>query len=195
MNVKLLNFTPIEVAIRAIRRCYNSEHNSDNFGIKDVKLIRRIVKDGHTSTVEHIVFTFDIDGISRSCLQELVRHRIASFSVKSTRYTLKELGSANINYTDFLVDTGNDVVNFINICTLREISEHIGTIPNDILKLSLPEAYKTSLIMTINARSFSNFLKLRTSQRAHWEIRKLAKAMFDVLPCEYHIFFEVSSEK
>jgi len=57
-------------------------------GKKDKELIHRVGnKMKHASTLEHLVYTFYIQGISRACLQELARHRIASLSVKSTRYT------------------------------------------------------------------------------------------------------------
>lgn len=88
MKVKLLNATPLKIAIKAIRRCYDS--CGDDLGKKDIKLLKAIIKNGHTSTIEHIVFTFDIKGISRAALQELARHRIASLSVESTRYVLKK---------------------------------------------------------------------------------------------------------
>lgn len=88
MKVKLLNATPLEIAVKAIRKCYDS--CGDNLGEKDLKLLRSIIKNKHLSTVEHIYFSFEIDGISRAALQELVRSRIASYSVRSTRYTLRK---------------------------------------------------------------------------------------------------------
>jgi thymidylate synthase (FAD) len=92
MQVELLHNTPLWVASKAIRKCWASEAKSDNGGEKDKELIHRIGnKNKHKSTLEHLVYSFDIDGISRACLQELARHRIASYSVKSSRYTLKEL--------------------------------------------------------------------------------------------------------
>ena len=92
MQVKLLHSTPLWICSTAIRRCWASEAKSDNGGTKDKELIERIGnKNKHKSTLEHLVYSFDVDGISRACLTELARHRIASYSVKSTRYTLKEL--------------------------------------------------------------------------------------------------------
>lgn len=90
MRVELLHFTPIMIAVQAIRTCYNSCDKSDELGEKDIKLIKSIIANNHTSTIEHIYFSFEIDGISRACLQELVRCRIASYSVRSTRYTLRK---------------------------------------------------------------------------------------------------------
>jgi thymidylate synthase (FAD) len=102
MKIELIHNTPLWVAAKAIRKCWASEGKSDTelnllndvvvCGENDKELIHRVGnKFKHASTLEHLVYTFDIDGISRACLQELVRHRMASYSVKSTRYTLKEL--------------------------------------------------------------------------------------------------------
>lgn len=192
MKVKLLNATPLKIAIEAIRRCYDS--CGDDLGKKDLKLLKSIIKNGHTSTIEHIVFTFDIQGISRAALQELARHRIASLSVESTRYTLKKLkniDSREFKYEDYLVETGNTIVDIYSRVGLdRTISCLNDNIKNDLTKYTLPESYKTSLIWTINARSLRNFLELRSSSKALWELRALSIEIIDSLPEEYLILFE-----
>lgn len=192
MKVKLLNATPLKIAIKAIRRCYDS--CGDDLGKKDLKLLKSIIKNGHTSTIEHIVFTFDIQGISRAALQELARHRIASLSVESTRYTLKKLKNIDtreIRYEDYLVETGNPLVDRYSSFALdRTISCLKDNIKNDLTKYTLPESYKTSLIWTINARSLRNFLELRSSSKALWELRALSIEIIDSLPEEYLILFE-----
>jgi len=92
MKVTLLQHTPLEVCAHAIRTCWQSFNKSDCGGEKDKELIDRVGnRYKHSSTLEHLVYTFYIQGISRAVLQELARHRMASLSVKSTRYTLKEL--------------------------------------------------------------------------------------------------------
>ena len=92
MQVTLLNHTPLNICSHAIRTCWQSFDKGDNGGEKDVELIDRVGnKFKHASTLEHLYYNFYIQGISRALLQELARHRIASLSVKSTRYTLKEL--------------------------------------------------------------------------------------------------------
>jgi thymidylate synthase (FAD) len=226
MKVELLNNTPLWVCAKAIRKCWASESKSDTelheveydyrgkctkvdfiCGEKDKELIYRIGnKNKHKSTLEHLVYTFDIDGISRACLQEVARHRIASYSVKSTRYTLKELKEENNilkdGYTFFseeslsvapkyIVMTGDknvDGVSVSNLGSLQRLLKSSG-VANDIGKYPLPESYKTSLVMTINARSLQNFLELRTSKSALWEIRDLAKAMLEALPEEHKYLF------
>ena len=191
MKVKLLNATPLKIAIKAIRRCYDS--CSDDLGKKDLKLLKSIIKNGHTSTIEHIYFTFDIKGISRAALQELARHRIASLSVESTRYTLKKLKNIDIRefkYEDYLVYTNNPEVDRYSRASLdHTISCLKDNVKNDLAKYSLPESYKTSLIWTINARSLRNFLELRSSSKALWELRKLSIEIIDSLPEEYLVLF------
>ena len=92
MQITLLNYTELKTCAHAIRTCWQSFEKGDNGGEKDIELIDRVGnKFKHASTLEHLYYTFYIQGISRACLQELARHRIASLSVKSTRYTLKEL--------------------------------------------------------------------------------------------------------
>ena len=166
-------------------------------GPKDRDLIERVGnKNKHSSTLEHLNYSFDIDGISRACLQELARHRHASLSVKSTRYTLKELKEKDYtelySFMEYLVDTGDDFINNQNCERLMGICDMMYNIPttNDKLKYMLPEAYKTSLVWTINARALQNFLSLRTDKSALWEIQDLAREIFKQLPEEHKYLFE-----
>ena len=90
MIVELLHHTPLEVADIAICKCYGNEPQSDKEKVKArINRVANVSK--HASTIEHLSYSFDIDGISRACLQELARHRIAIYTVKSSRYTLQEL--------------------------------------------------------------------------------------------------------
>ncbi len=199
MKVTLLHHTPLPVAAHAIRTCWQSFDRSDEGGPKDQELIDRVGnKYKHASTLEHLVYTFYIQGISRALLQELARHRMASLSVKSTRYTLKELKNAEpFDERDFegasryIVLTGNESVDRASIQALNNLQKILQEgISNDIAKYCLPECYKTELTWTINARSLQNFLELRTSKSALWEIRNLAKKVFEALPQEHKYLFE-----
>lgn len=194
MIIKLKFFTPLQIAIDAIRNCWESGHKGDCGGPKDLELIRRIIhKNKHESTIEHIHYNFEIDGISRGCLQELARHRMASYSVKSTRYTLRELLKAETqdDFMEFLVPSGNADIDKLNIERLKIMQTYKSEgVPNDTLKYLLPEAYKTHLHFSINARSLRNFLELRLSKSAHAEIRKLAAAIADKIPESHKILYE-----
>lgn len=197
MNIKLLHATPSTIAVKAIRKCYQSGDSSDSLGavigLKDASLVGKIIDSDHTSTLEHVSYNYEIDDISRAVLQELARHRIASLSVESTRYCLKKiLANKDANLDDFIVLTGNHIVDNVSRANLKNVVNMLRENPeirNDIGKFPLPEAFKTNLIWTINIRSLRNFLRLRTNKRALWEIRELANKVYKVLPEEHRIFF------
>ena len=220
MEVELLHHTPLSISASAIRQCWDSydkggcyNEPTDDLIQADIDLIKRVVKKHkHQSTIEHVFYNFNINGISRACLQELARHRMASFSVKSSRYTLKELKSEEtfINViTDFddikydkkraekyIVFTGNNDVDSVSVLSLELLRENIQSgISNDIAKYSLPESYKTSLYFSINARSLMNFLELRTSKAALWEIQDLAYKIYDTLPNEHKFLYDITERK
>lgn len=233
MLVECINNTPLWVASQGTRQCWNSRDKSDTpkevfnsdfsfygycTGPKDKNLIHRIGNQHkHKSILEHLYYNFDLYDISRACLQELARHRIASLSVKSTRYTLTELRKEkpfvkNLTYSDkrdsyvgilrsdarkrackYIVMTADDKVNMNNIIKLDMLRISIQSgIANDIAKYELPECYKVNLTWSINARSLQNFLELRTSPHALWEIRDLANMIFEAIPDEHKYLFEDS---
>jgi len=179
-------------------------------GEKDKALIDKVGnKNKHSSTLEHLYYNFTIKGISRALLQELARHRIASLSVKSTRYTLKELKEEEpfilfyprelkfhstpeqvTRAKKYLVFTGVEMIDMASISALDYICKALKEgISNDIAKYCLPESYKTELSWSINARSLQNFLFLRTDKAALWEIRELANEIHNKLPEEHKYLF------
>ena len=224
MEVELLNSTPLWVCSDGVRTCWASQDKSDTIffkedeeytfdansnhidyrmGERDLALIERVGnKNKHKSTLEHLYYNFHISGISRALLQELARHRIASLSVKSTRYTLKELKTED-QFNDFhneldydraskyVVWTGVHNVDITIFFALEDLRSLLAEgISNDKAKYALPEAYKTELAWSINARSLQNFLELRTNKAALWEIRELAYAIFEALPEDHKYLFE-----
>lgn len=186
MRVKLMHRTPLSMASHAARICTATE-GKGLASTPDVGLLHTLVKKGHESVLEHIVLAFQIEGISRGCLQELVRHRIASYSVQSTRWSLKKLASRmapDQDVDDYLVSTGDGSFDYLNRMQLLRVVWLLrnGEVKNDIAKMLLPEAFKTKAVVAMNLRSFRNFLNLRTAKDAHWEIRDLAQNMFLELP-------------
>ena len=177
-------------------------------GTKDKELIDRVGnKFKHSSTLEHLNYTFYISGVSRALLQEIARHRMSSPSVKSTRYTLKELKDEE-PFTYFIkdgisttedaierarkylveVDGGIDISSLYALDRIRlKLNKSEA---NDKVKYLLPESYKTELTWTINARSLQNFISLRSSKSALWEIRELSKEIFKQLPEEHKYLFK-----
>ena len=199
MNVELLHHTPLTITDQAISKCWDTECDLNT---PNTEKINKIVKKfKHQSTVEHLNYNFEIKGVSRALLQELARHRIASYSVKSTRYTLKEL-KKEIQFNDFhndfqfekskkyVVYTENLKVDYAIFRALGELQLLIKAgISNDIAKFALPEAYKTELMWTVNARSLMNFLSLRSDKAALWEIRNLAWEVYNQIPEDHQFLF------
>jgi len=219
MKVVLENHTPLWVCSDAVRTCWASGDKSDSkrwddafsdqrewidCGPKDKALIERVGNQNkHSSTLEHLYYNFHISEISRALLQELARHRIASLSVKSTRYTLKELkAEAHFDVTNqndivramkYLVFTDVGLVDSASVEALENLRFILAQgISNDKAKYCLPESYKTELAWSINARSLQNFLHLRTSPAALWEIRDLALAIYNALPEDHKYLFKDS---
>ena len=199
MTVTLLHHTPLNICSNAIRTCWQSFDKSDNGGEKDRELIDRVGnKFKHSSTLEHITYNFYIKGISRALLQELARHRMASLSVKSTRYTLKELKSEeSFTISDkeraekYLVYTGVNEVDEASIKALENLRVILKSgVSNDKAKYCLPESYKTELTWSINARSLQNFINLRSDKSALWEIQNLARNIYDSLPEEHKYLYK-----
>lgn len=201
MIITLLHYTPLHICSNAIRTCWQSFDKGDNGGEKDLELIDRVGnKFKHSSTLEHLYYNFHIKGISRACLQELSRHRIASLSVKSSRYTLKELkneesflpiNEENLKRSSkFIVLTNDDLVDNASINALENLRKIVPNKSNDIAKYCMPECYKTELRWSINARSLQNFLSLRTAESALWEIRMLANEIYKNIPEEHKFIFK-----
>ena len=147
-NIKatLLHYTPKEVLIEAISMPYKTDNFRKLFTKEAMKKIKTICIDKkHSSVLEHITFNFKIEGISRLCLQELVRHRLASYTVESTRYTLPNNNklydintkfleikqNKNITYSkelDKLIELFKPYVVFYNDMSLEEKAELINVV-------------------------------------------------------------------
>lgn len=186
LKVSLLSYTkdPEQNIVAAIRQCYSQ------VGAKELKektsketrerLINQIIESGHTSTIEHASFTFAVEGISRACSHQLVRHRIASYSQQSQRYV--DLSKTDLGYitppsvmADKKIEKKYKEVMELLEDKYRELIEN-GVKPEDA-RYILPNACQTKIVITMNARSLLNFFQERTCQRAQWEIRNMANEM------------------
>jgi thymidylate synthase (FAD) len=134
--------------------------------------IKARLEDGHLSVFEHASFTFGIEGITRTCSHQLVRHRIASYSQQSQRHT---------EPSRYVLP---ESIRQRNICAriLIKASEAYNLlvasgVSREDARFILPQACTTNLVLTMNARSLMNFFDLRLSEHAQWEIRDLAKLM------------------
>lgn len=204
MKVKLLAYTPnpVDIVATAARKCYDSKNTSDE------KMLQRLYKTGHLSPFEHISFTFDIDGISRACLAQLTRHRLASFSVRSQRYCdesevelVKPYKVKENDVADLVWDVTQDAVND-SYSLLKELG-----VPNEDARSVLTNAHPTTLVMTMNFRELMHFCNERMCTRSQREIFNLAHRMassvkmaepmlgdYLVSKCEKHIGYPFCTE-
>lgn len=186
MKVKLLSHTPDPdmLVAAAARVCYSpvgSIEVLENYSEEEGEgLTKRVLSLGHSSVLEHISFTFAIDGVSRALSHQLVRHRIGtSFSQKSQRY-VKERGEENGFVIPPTLEEHPELKEaFVDACdALMAVYEKMSEkIPREDARYILPNATCTNLIVTMNARSLLHFFELRCCRRAQWEIRELAETM------------------
>lgn len=186
MKVELINYTkdPERIIAQSARLCYSAsgieELKEKLTDESTLKLIKKIIKLGHYSVLEHANFTFAIEGISRVTSHQLVRHRIASFSQQSQRYVkIKDKGFPYIIPKSI---EKNEKLTTIFTGTIKKLNriynlflEH--NIAAEDARYILPQAVETKIIITANARELLHIFKLRCCNRAQWEIRELAKRM------------------
>lgn len=139
---------------------------------------------GHTSVLEHVAMTFRIDGISRACSHQLVRHRLASYVQESQRYTKIDLSREWYVVPPAIAESDDRFDFFIEHMErcgdAYQSALDAGIKPEDARYL-LPEATKTNLVVTMNLREFESFYKLRSDKAAQWEIRELACSMLEAV--------------
>jgi len=166
----------------AARLCYSAAA-IDQLLAKDraeqEALLKKILGLGHLSVLEHASFTFGIEGISRACSHQLVRHRIASYSQQSQRYVshrerFEAVTPPSIAERSDLQQRYEALLEEIH-SVYRELLDN--GIPAEDARFVLPNAAATKLVMTMNARELLHFFNLRCCRRAQWEIRVMATEM------------------
>ena len=176
-------------------------HDNVREEIKPSEVLKRIIKLGHESILEHITLTYSVKGLSRACLQELSRHRHISLSVESTRHTLKKkLGTeADVNLLGnmrskckqiYYYDDPNQDYVWAMVKGMCQLVEQIPDIPNDELKYCIPECWPTNLVLTSNVRELRHIVKLRTAPAALKEFQELARKLFEAVPDEFKYLLE-----
>lgn len=183
MKVTLLSHTPEpeKLIAAAARLCYTSKEIDELLeGLTEEKVdkfIDKLTSLGHESPLEHVTFTFGIEGISRACSHQLVRHRIASYSQKSQRYVDENRFSYVIPKT--IIDADMEGIYSSLMFQIEEIYKDLKAagVPNEDARMVLPNACETSIIVTMNVRTLLNFFKHRVCNRAQWEIQELAIKM------------------
>jgi thymidylate synthase (FAD) len=210
MKVQLLSWTydPEKVIATAAKVCYAPGTTEDvwNNSFDYPAFIEKLRNMGHMSPFEHANFTWGIDGISRACSHQLVRHRIASFSQQSQRYVkydtdLKDMSDLFVVPEPIM--RGGDEIFDIYYNSLESIADiyeelvlHLMDSGMDEKKAAenaryiLPNAMKTNLVMTMNARELMHFFELRCCRRAQEEINELAWAMLHKVQETFPAIFE-----
>ena len=216
MTVRLIAHAPEpeKVVAAAAKLCYSDAHITDLTEEKTAKFLTMLSDLGHASPIEHASFTFGIEGVSRTLLAQITRHRIASFSVQSQRYVRlddfryvepPEIEAIPEAKEAFLASMEEDAKRYLDLAhkleeghTARLMAEGMpekqarakaSKQANEDARFVLPNACETKMVVTMNARSLQNFFHLRCCSRAQWEIRELAEKMFElVYPVAPHIF-------
>lgn len=184
MFVELLTHTPEpeRVVAAAARLCYSDASIEELMGrekTEQEKLLRKILELGHFSVLEHASFTFGVEGISRACSHQLVRHRLASYSQQSQRYVshaerFDAVTPPSIAGTPELREKYDALLNELHR-HYREFME--AGVPAEDARFVLPNAATTKIVITMNARELQHFFHLRCCRRAQWEIRDMATRM------------------
>ena len=167
-------------------------HANTNKAFVASDVLKRIIKAGHESVLEHVTLTYSVKGLSRACLQEPARHRHISLSVESTRHTLTKYVNDEKWVTEYLVHSVNpfdDNEQKIALVFLGCAWSN-PDIPNDKLKYYLPEFWPTNLILTSNIRELRHIIRLRTAPAALSEFRDLAYRLYHTVPEEYRYLLE-----
>lgn len=175
MEVSIMSKTPdmVDVISRSAGICYGKDD-------KSIRRLRNCYKAGHTGVFEHASVSFLVRGISRACSHQLVRHRMASYAQESQRYNKYNLVGDDWYVVPPSVVKAGEEVGFRAETEKQAKAYHRlltkGVKPEDARYL-LPEAMKTSIVVTRNIRDLFHFFDLRLGPRAQWEIRELAEQM------------------
>jgi thymidylate synthase (FAD) len=209
LKVELIAHTPNpeQVVAAAAKLCYSAvgvdQLMEDLTPEKSAKFLRMLSSLGHASPIEHASFTFAIEGVSRSLLAQITRHRMASYSVQSQRYVRlddfqfvipPEVEADPESKERFLAAMREEGEHYLRLAASlqekhkRELMEQgldektanskAEKMANEDARFVLPNACETKMVMTMNARSLYNFFAIRCCNRAQWEIRALAKEMY-----------------
>ena len=207
-KVYLLAHTPSpeHTVASAAKLCYSSSTISnlrDNLTDESAaKFVEMLAEIGHESPIEHASFTFGIEGVSRSLLAQITRHRMASFSVKSQRYVregsfeyvtppeIAAIPQAKEIYDEIMAEDQKRYDALTEILKAKHYKTFLseGKNEKDAARMAekkaiedarfvLPNSCETQMILTMNARSLMNFFKHRCCNRAQWEIKDVADQM------------------
>ncbi len=193
LSVTLLQYTPDPDRAVAIagRLCYapvSAAELQQEMSDADVaKLVRILVRSGHHSALEHASFTFAIDGVSRACTHQIVRHRLASYNQQSQRYVNfgqrdsfvvpPSIGANPEAERVFLAAMEQARGAYDKLVELGLAEGRTRESVQEDARFVLPNAAETKIVVTMNARELRHFFQVRCCRRAQWEINDLAWRM------------------
>ncbi len=206
LKVILLRHTPApeEAVAMAAKLCYSPSHIDSlrqKISSEDQRaFVKKLMEVGHMTPVEHASFTFAVEGISRACSHQVVRHRLASYSQQSQRYVSEEKGFRYIMPPSIRED--KELRQYFE--KVMEFSQHIyntivqrlnrkgitGEAANQDARFVLPNAAETKLMVTMNARELLHFFRLRCCNRSQWEVRGLAEEMLRLVKRVSPVIFD-----
>ena len=197
MNVKLLEMSQnaISLIYVACRQCYSEKFAGDVFLDAKIDLkkqeefVKTIVASGHQSPLEHVKFSFAIEGVSRALTHQLVRHRIASFSQQSQRYVkekdfdyilppaIQGNAQAKDEFEKLMITIQQSYTKLLVLLGQDNLSQEAV---NQDARFVLPQAAETKIVVSMNCRELLHFFGHRCCARAQWEIRQLANKMLEI---------------
>jgi thymidylate synthase (FAD) len=203
LKVKLIEHTPEpeKVIAAAAKLCYSAvsideiQEKLDRENTE--KFLNMLMSYGHESPIEHVSFTFAVEGVSRSLTHQLVRHRLASYSQQSQRYVkleqfeyvvppeINKNEKARSIFVHSMQESQNAYNDLVEILKEKYVEEGCNLLSAEKRAIEdaryvFPNACETKIIVTMNARSLMNFFRHRCCNRAQWEIRTLADEMLSV---------------
>lgn len=177
MDVSLIQATndPIKTIANIASICYDSNPADP------LKLVKHLYKNGHHSVFEHIFFTFKIEGISRACSHQSVRHRMCSVTQRSQRYCEEDNFAVVVPPS---IETSKGSTRF-NVALLESKIAYLKlkqvNIHNEDARYILPNACSTDLYLSCNLRELIHIANERLCSKAQWEIRELVKRMVSLV--------------
>ena len=175
----------VPIIYTACRTCYSELTPEDIFGkaergeidvAKMQRLISNVIESGHGSTIEHVVFTFGISGVSRTLSHQLVRHRAGvAFDQQSQRYVTFKKAATMLPHTIADADPRVRAEYEAQIDGAMALYGDLvaAGIPGEDARFVFPNATRTNLVMTVNLRALIHMSGLRLCTMAQWEIRRL----------------------
>lgn len=197
LDVRLLEVSQNAVTLIyvACRQCYSEKFAGDVFADSGVELkkheefVKSVVASGHLSPLEHVKFSFAIQGVSRALTHQLVRHRLASYSQQSQRYVkekyfdyiippaIERNSQAKAEFEELMTAIQQSYTKLLSLMGQDNLS---GEAANQDARFALPQAAESKIVVTMNCRELLHFFQHRCCSRAQWEIRQLANRMLAI---------------